>query len=84
MADLAQQAMSSCPDTKIVLSGYSQGATVTHYAVKNGGLSADNVAAAVLYGDPQLRQSVGDLPDSKVKEFCGKQPVPEVSQRDRS
>ena len=71
MAKLAQQALSNCPNTKIALSGYSQGATVTHYAVKSGGLDADNVSAVVLYGDPLYGQSVGDLPDSKLKEFCG-------------
>lgn len=71
MAKLAKQALSSCPSTKIVLSGYSQGGTVSHYAVKSGGLSADDVAAAVLYGDPEYHDSVGDLPSSKVKEFCG-------------
>ncbi|OTA33236.1 hypothetical protein BTJ68_06143 [Hortaea werneckii EXF-2000] len=71
MAKLAQQALSNCPDTKIALSGYSQGATVTHYAVKSGGLDAEKVSAVVLYGDPLYGQSVGDLPDSKLKEFCG-------------
>ncbi|KAI6840773.1 hypothetical protein KC367_g4254 [Hortaea werneckii] len=70
MAKLAQQALSNCPNTKIALSGYSQGATVTHYAVKSGGLNADSVSAVVLYGDPLYGQSVGDLPDSKLKEFC--------------
>lgn len=62
MAKLAQQALSQCPDTKIALSGYSQGATVTHYAVGDGGLDGSSVAAAVLYGDPEYRRgSFGDL-----------------------
>lgn len=53
MAKLGQQAISQCPNTKLVLSGYSQGATVTHYAVKQGGLPVNDVAAVVLYGDPR-------------------------------
>jgi len=71
MASLANKALKACPKTKIVLSGYSQGATVTHYAVAKGGVSASNVAAAVLYGDPEDGQSVGSVPASKLKEFCG-------------
>nr|OQO24282.1 hypothetical protein B0A51_07984 [Rachicladosporium sp. CCFEE 5018] len=70
MASLAKQALSQCPNTKIAISGYSQGGTVTHYAVKSAGLSPDSVSSAVLFGDPLLRQSVGNLPASKVKEFC--------------
>lgn len=72
MAKLAQQALSNCPDTKIALSGYSQGATVTHYAVGKGGLDGSSVSAAVLYGDPEYHSgSFGDLSTDRVKEFCG-------------
>ncbi|KAK6437236.1 hypothetical protein LTR95_006566 [Oleoguttula sp. CCFEE 5521] len=70
MASLAKQALSQCPNTKIAISGYSQGGSVTHYAVKSAGLSPDSVSSAVLYGDPMQRQSVGSLPASKVKQFC--------------
>ena len=71
MADLANQALKNCPNTKIAISGYSQGGMVCHYAVASAGLSADDVAAAVLYGDPLDGQSVGSLPASKLKEYCG-------------
>lgn len=50
MAKLAQQARQNCPNTKIAIAGYSQGATVCHYAVAQGGLSANDVSSAVLYG----------------------------------
>ncbi|PSK55227.1 hypothetical protein B9Z65_2616 [Elsinoe australis] len=70
MAKLANQALSQCPGTKVVLSGYSQGATVVHNAVQKSGFAAGNVAAAVLFGDPLLRQSVGSVPTAKVKEYC--------------
>ena len=50
LAKLAQQALKQCPNTKVAISGYSQGATVCHYAVASAGLSADDVSSAVLYG----------------------------------
>lgn len=53
MAKLANQALSQCPGTKVVLSGYSQGAMVVHNAVQKSGFAAGNVAAAVLFGDPR-------------------------------
>jgi hypothetical protein len=70
MAGLVAQALTQCPDTKIVVSGYSQGAMVVHNAFRNG-LSASQVAGAVLFGDPLKRQAVGGLPAAKVKQFCG-------------
>ncbi|KAI8937486.1 hypothetical protein NX059_005204 [Plenodomus lindquistii] len=70
MADLVATALSQCPDTKIIVSGYSQGGMVVHNAFKNG-LSASKVSGAVLFGDPLKRQPVGDLPANKIKQFCG-------------
>ena len=55
LAKLAQQALQNCPNTKIAISGYSQGATVCHYAVTQGGLSAGSVSSAVLYGTLSLK-----------------------------
>lgn len=42
LADLARQAMAQCPDTKLTLSGYSQGAQLVHNAAEM--LSADTTA----------------------------------------
>jgi len=70
MAQLVQKAKQQCPQTKIALSGYSQGAMVVHNAVKSH-LQPSDVSSVVLYGDPELRESVGSLPKSQVKEFCG-------------
>jgi cutinase len=70
MADLVSQALSQCPSTKIIVSGYSQGAMVVHNAFQTG-LSADKVAGAVLFGDPFKRMAVGDLSKDNVKQFCG-------------
>jgi cutinase len=70
MAQLVATALAQCPDTKIVVSGYSQGAMVVHNAFKNG-LTGSQVAGAVCFGDPLKRESIGDLPKEKVKQFCG-------------
>ena len=51
LAKLAKQALSQCPNTQVAISGYSQGATVCHYAIKSAGLSPDGVIATVLYGN---------------------------------
>jgi cutinase len=70
MADLVATSLTQCPSTKIVVSGYSQGAMVVHNAFKNG-LTGSKVAGAVLFGDPLKRTAVGDLATEKVKQFCG-------------
>ena len=67
MAKLVDQALSQCPDTKIILSGYSQGGMVVHSAKP----TSSKVAGAVLFGDPLKRMAVGDLPAGSVKQFCG-------------
>ncbi|PYH90734.1 cutinase-domain-containing protein [Aspergillus ellipticus CBS 707.79] len=68
MAQMVKSALSQCPNTKVVLGGYSQGSMVVHNAANQ--LSSGEVAAAVLFGDPYKMLSVGKIPSSKVKEFC--------------
>ncbi|KNG80848.1 hypothetical protein ANOM_010417 [Aspergillus nomiae NRRL 13137] len=68
MAELIQQAKKQCPNTKVVLGGYSQGAMVVHNAASKVG--ADAISGAVLFGDPFKTQGVGQLAASKVKEYC--------------
>ncbi|KAF2820086.1 cutinase-domain-containing protein [Ophiobolus disseminans] len=67
MAALVDQALSQCPQTKIIVSGYSQGGMVVHSANPQ----TPKVAGAVLFGDPMKRSAVGNLPTNKVKQFCG-------------
>ncbi|KAF5383067.1 hypothetical protein D9615_004827 [Tricholomella constricta] len=43
---------SSCPNTKIVLTGYSQGAHITGDVLSAGASGTANVVAAILMGDP--------------------------------
>jgi cutinase len=69
MAALVKQALSNCPDTKIALSGYSQGGFVVSNAIAKQGVNQDDIAAAVVYGDPS-RQAAGGLDESKVKSYC--------------
>lgn len=52
-ASLVEQAFTQCPSTKVVMSGYSQGAMLVHNAAKQ--LSSNitgKVTAAVTFGDP--------------------------------
>ena len=67
MAKLATEHQNRCSNTKIAIAGYSQGAMVVHYAVKSGGLSPAIVSSAVVYGDPQNRETIGSLPASNTK-----------------
>lgn len=71
MASMAKQVFSSCPDSKVVLSGYSQGGMVVHNALSDQGLDGSKVAAVVAFGDPLNGQAFKGVDDSKVKEFCG-------------
>lgn len=50
MASLVTTILGRCPNTKIALSGYSQGACVVHNAVQSQGLSASDIDAVVLFG----------------------------------
>jgi len=70
MAKLVKQALSECPNTKVVVSGYSQGGMVVHNAFSAQGLTSTQVAAAVLFGDPMNVRAVGNLPAAKVKQYC--------------
>jgi alpha-beta hydrolase superfamily lysophospholipase len=45
-----QSTLSSCPDTKFVLVGYSQGAMVVVNAENDNSLPVDSVVATILYG----------------------------------
>lgn len=49
----------SCPDTRFVVAGYSQGALVVHEYLSHGAYSnADRIAAAVLISDPMKLPAV--------------------------
>jgi len=72
MAALINQALATCPKTKIIASGYSQGAMVVHNAFSAQGINKHLVKGVVLFGDPFIPSmpAVGDMPPGRVKSFC--------------
>ncbi|KAF9464068.1 cutA, cutinase A [Collybia nuda] len=71
MANLVTSKASACPSTKIVLSGYSQGAQVAHLAAGKLSSSVQNrVAAAVVFGDPKNGQAFPGPIAGRVRTFC--------------
>lgn len=71
MASDVAAALAQCPSTKIIVSGYSQGAMVVHNAFSAQGLEPSQVSGAVLFGDPLIKLTITDLPTNNTKEFCG-------------
>ncbi|QDS77557.1 hypothetical protein FKW77_001236 [Venturia effusa] len=76
MAAKAKEIMSSCPDSKIVLAGYSQGAEQVHGALQKANLGQEGakIVAAITYGDPiHFSKALGGwgcLPEARTKVFC--------------
>jgi len=71
---LAREAHRQCPDTKIVLAGYSQGARCIHGALEKSEhpVSGSEIAAVVAFGDPlNGENSFKDVDRQKVLQVCG-------------
>jgi cutinase len=67
--------MVQCPDTKLCVSGYSQGSQIVHNAAEI--LEADDAAtnfinSVVTFGDPDHKLPIGDVPTNKVSIVCHK------------
>ncbi|TGJ85394.1 hypothetical protein E0Z10_g3343 [Xylaria hypoxylon] len=73
-ATLLSGAATSCPSSKLVVSGYSQGAALIHAAVEQLTTAARaRIFAAVTYGDTQNKQDGGMIPSfdtSKTLILC--------------
>ncbi|KUI53587.1 Cutinase [Cytospora mali] len=66
-----QTALSKCPDTQIVLSGYSQGAMLVHNTMSSlTSTQAASVKVALTFGDPFVGESIKNLPSGSFKSFC--------------
>jgi cutinase len=71
MFNLINTAASKCPSTKIVVSGYSQGAQLVHTATQRlSAAQAARVSAVVTFGDADRDETFGVVPTSKVKIIC--------------
>ncbi|XXH02158.1 hypothetical protein Hte_008526 [Hypoxylon texense] len=74
MRALITQAATQCPSSKLVVSGYSQGAALVHRSVEAASTSVkDRIFAAVTFGDTQKAQDGGQVPNfdaSKTLILC--------------
>ena len=71
MAALIAQAMTQCPQTKLCVSGYSQGAQVAHNAANLITPAQTNfINSVVLFGDPDDGEAFGKVCPSKVSTDC--------------
>lgn len=84
MAELANKTASACPNTKIVMAGYSQGAQVVHNAMEkvaamsnttapNNVDVASRVSSVVLFGDPRNGTAVAGVDQGRVLSLCNAQ-----------
>lgn len=66
-----QTALAKCPDTQVVLSGYSQGAMLVHNTMNVlNGAQASSVKAAITFGDPFVGESINKITSGAFKSFC--------------
>ncbi|PNS20149.1 hypothetical protein CAC42_5599 [Sphaceloma murrayae] len=74
MKNKISEAASKCPNTKIVVGGYSQGAATTHQAVEELPAATRNrIVGAVTFGDTRNVQDRGRIPNyppAQTKIFC--------------
>jgi cutinase len=71
MYNLINQAVTKCPSTKIVVSGYSQGAQLVHTATQRlSATAAGRVTAVVTFGDADRDETFGVVAASKVLIVC--------------
>jgi cutinase len=70
VADVTK-ALTKCPDTQIVLSGYSQGAMLVHNTMHTlSSTQAASVKAAVTFGDPFDATEPNNVAKGNFKSFC--------------
>jgi cutinase len=63
MTNLFNQGVQRCPNSVIVAGGYSQGAAVTHAAIKNLSSAVKNkIVGVVTFGDTRNQQDGGQIP----------------------
>ncbi|KAF3407627.1 hypothetical protein DPV78_001033 [Talaromyces pinophilus] len=71
MASLISKAHSSCPNTKLIAAGYSQGCQVTHNAISQlDATTAAWIDKVLLFGDPDDGQAIPNVDSAKVYTVC--------------
>ncbi|KAL3421566.1 Cutinase 3 [Phlyctema vagabunda] len=71
MAVLIQDALNQCPNTHLVVSGYSQGGQVVHDATALlSSATAAKISSVVIFGDPDNGTPVANVSPSKVLVIC--------------
>jgi len=71
MAAQIEQAYADCPDTKLTISGYSQGSQLVHNAAKLIPADvAEWISSVVVFGDPDDGQALDNIDSSKVDTYC--------------
>jgi len=67
---LAMEALRNCPNTKIILSGYSQGGYLVHHAAQTLDAKTTASTMALIFGDPLFKKPVGRIPRSRTLIIC--------------
>ncbi|PTB78709.1 carbohydrate esterase family 5 protein [Trichoderma longibrachiatum ATCC 18648] len=71
MANQIKSVLQSCPNTKLVLGGYSQGSMVVHNAASNlDAATMSKISAVVLFGDPYNGKPVANFDAAKTLVVC--------------
>ncbi|KAK2011802.1 cutinase [Colletotrichum eremochloae] len=71
MATLTEKAITNCPNSSIIISGYSQGGQLAHNAAAMmSQATVASVAGAVIFGDPLNGQPVQGIPADRTKIIC--------------
>ncbi|PQE16247.1 hypothetical protein CJF32_00010744 [Rutstroemia sp. NJR-2017a WRK4] len=72
MAKEIKAAYASCPNTKLVVAGYSQGGQLVHNSIALlPAAVAKWISSVVIFGDPDKGQAIPNVPASKVVVYCG-------------
>jgi len=71
MEKMTKDAVSKCPDSKLLMIGYSQGSQVLHKAVSNLPSNvASHIKAVVVFGDPNKGQAIKGISNSIILTEC--------------
>ncbi|QKX56318.1 uncharacterized protein TRUGW13939_03419 [Talaromyces rugulosus] len=71
MANQIETARSKCPNTKLIVAGYSQGCQIVHNAIaKLAATTTTWISSVLLFGDPDDGELLPNIPASKTFTAC--------------